>query len=167
MRTAVLGKRWVASFGDRDELTIKCCSPYQCRYERENTSLTMALPQPFTVTVHPLTSPAYPHAYSCAYEQGNTSSPNALIYVGGLTSGPHTALDLSKTLLLALDDAGLGYSIWECRMRSSFTGWGYSCLKDDVEDIAALVKYLMGLGKKRVVLLGSSTGEVTFTYRLP
>ncbi|KAJ8114259.1 hypothetical protein OPT61_g3812 [Boeremia exigua] len=118
----------------------------------------MALPPPFSTTVHPFTSPTSPQAYSCAYERGNPSSRNALIYIGGLTSGPHTTLELLNTLLSFLDDTGLGYSIWEARMRSSFTGWGYSSLENDVEDIAALVKYLGRLGKERVVLLGSSTG---------
>ncbi|KAJ4984845.1 UPF0613 protein PB24D3.06c 1 [Stagonosporopsis vannaccii] len=118
----------------------------------------MALPRPFLVTVHPFTSLASPHAYSCAYERGKTSSRNALVYIGGLTSGPHTALHISQALLSALDDAKLQYSIWECRIRSSYTGWGHSSLKDDVEDIAALVKHLRDLGKNKVVLLGSSTG---------
>lgn len=43
-------------------------------------------------------------------------------------------------------------------MRSSYTGWGYSSLKDDVADIAALVKYLRGKGKEKIVLMGHSTG---------
>lgn len=118
----------------------------------------MALPQPITVTVHPFLSSANPHAYACAYEHGNTSSNNALVYIGGLTSGPHTALSLSQSVLSALEEFDLGYSIWEFRMRSSYTGWGYSSLNKDVEDIAELVNYLTSLGKKRVVLLGSSTG---------
>ncbi|KAH6642142.1 hypothetical protein C7974DRAFT_350419 [Boeremia exigua] len=118
----------------------------------------MELPQPFSVIVHPLRSPTEPHAYSCAYERGNTSSRNALVYIGGLTGGLHTAVELMHHLLLALEDAELGYSIWESRMRSSYAGWGYSSLENDAEDIAALVNYLIGLGKKRVVLLGSSTG---------
>lgn len=118
----------------------------------------MALPRPFTVTVHPFLSPSDPHTYSCAYERGNPSSRNAIVYIGGLTSGPHSASSLSQTLLNTLDNACLGYSIWESRMRSSYGGWGYSSLMNDVEDIAALVRYLLGLGKEKVVLLGSSTG---------
>lgn len=125
----------------------------------------MTLPQPFSVTVHPFTSPTPHDAFSCAYERGNTSSRNALVYIGGLTSGPHTTVSILHTLLLALDDAGLGYSIWEFRMRSSYTGWGYSSLANDVEDIAALVKYLISLGKKRIVLLGSSTGNISLAAK--
>lgn len=122
--------------------------------------LVMALSQPFSVTVHPFSSPTGSQSYSCAYERGNASCRNALVYIGGLTSGPHTALALPQTLLSVLDDAGSQYSIWECRMRSSYTGWGYSSLKHDVEDIAALVRYLRGIRKNKVVLLGSSTGKV-------
>lgn len=62
------------------------------------------------------------------------------------------------TVLHKLNDANLGYSIWEFRMRSSYTGFGYSSLANDVEDITALLQYLKGLGKETVVLMGSSTG---------
>lgn len=127
----------------------------------------MALPRPISVTVHPFISPARPHGYSSAYERGNTLSCNAIVYIGGLTSGPHTALDISQTLLTALDDAKLGYSIWEFCMRSSYSGWGYSSLKNDVEDVAPLVKYLIDIGKSRVVLLGSSTGKFTCIQKFP
>jgi hypothetical protein len=52
----------------------------------------------------------------------------------------------------------LDYSLWEFRMRSSYTGFGYSSLANDVEDTAALVTYLRGIGKKKIVLIGSSSG---------
>lgn len=118
----------------------------------------MTLCKPYPVTVHPFTSLT---PYSCAYERGRASSPNALVYIGGLTSGPHTTPALD-TVFEVLNDARLGYSLWEFRMRSSYTGFGHSSLSNDVEDIAALVKYLRELGKKRIVLLGSSTGMHDF-----
>ena len=115
----------------------------------------MMTSKPFTVTVHCLTSPT-PH--SCAYERGVPSSRNALIFIGGLTSGPHASPQLNS-LIQALQDAPeLEYSFWEFRMRSSYTGFGYSSLANDAEDVAALVEYLKGLGKGKIVLLGSSTG---------
>jgi hypothetical protein len=43
-------------------------------------------------------------------------------------------------------------------MRSSYAGFGYSSLANDVEDTAALVRYLRGIGKEKIVLMGSSTG---------
>jgi hypothetical protein len=52
----------------------------------------------------------------------------------------------------------LGFSLWEFRMRSSYSGFGCSSLANDVEDTAALVRYLRAIGKEKVVLMGSSTG---------
>ncbi|KAF2441633.1 DUF1749-domain-containing protein [Karstenula rhodostoma CBS 690.94] len=43
-------------------------------------------------------------------------------------------------------------------MRSSYTGFGYSSLSNDVQDISALVSYLRTLGKEKIVLCGASTG---------
>jgi len=111
--------------------------------------------KPFTVTVHPFTSPT-PH--SRAYERGNTSSRNALVFIGGLTSGPHTTPQLEPLVQTLSGDPDLSFSFWEFRMRSSYTGFGYSSLANDVEDIAASVKYLKEIGKEKIVLLGSSTG---------
>lgn len=108
---------------------------------------------PFKVTVHPFPSPT---SHSCAYERG-TSSRNALVFIGGLTSGPHTSPQLN-TLVQALDSSSLEYSLWEFRMRSSYTGFGYSSLANDAEDIAAIVSYLKSIGKVNIVLLGSSSG---------
>ncbi|KAF2826050.1 DUF1749-domain-containing protein [Ophiobolus disseminans] len=118
--------------------------------------------KPFAVTVHPFPS-ATPS--SCAYERGAPSSRHALVFIGGLTSGPHTTPQL-EPLIQALEiDTGLSYSFWDFRMRSSYTGFGYSSLANDVEDVAALVKYLRGVGRERVVVLGSSTGcQAILTY---
>jgi pimeloyl-ACP methyl ester carboxylesterase len=110
---------------------------------------------PFAVTVHPFPSPT-PH--SCAYERGPSSARNALVFIGGLTSGPHsTDLDFLANMLEHGSPA-LSYSLWEFRMRSSYSGFGYSSLANDVEDMAALVQYLRGIGKEKIVLMGASTG---------
>ena len=58
-----------------------------------------------------------------------------------------------------LESSTLDYSLWEFRMRSSYTGFGYSSLANDVEDMAALVRYLRGIGKQAIVLMGASTGS--------
>ncbi|KAH8708359.1 hypothetical protein GQ44DRAFT_628263 [Phaeosphaeriaceae sp. PMI808] len=109
---------------------------------------------PFPVVVHPFPSQL---PFSCAYERGDGQCRNALVFIGGLTSGPHTTqLDsLVKTLQASPD---LSYSCWEFRMRSSYTGFGYSSLANDAEDLSSLVNYLKDLGKEKIVLLGSSTG---------
>jgi pimeloyl-ACP methyl ester carboxylesterase len=116
----------------------------------------MASHHPFSVTVHPHPSP---NRGACAYELGNTSSKNALVFIGGLGDGPHT-VPFIRTVAKHLQSTGieLGYSVFELRLRSSFIGFGTSSLSNDVDDIAALVKYLRGLGKEKIVLFGHSTG---------
>ena len=117
--------------------------------------LTMAPEGAFQVTVHPYNSPT---RGSCAYEHGDTSSRNALIFIGGLSDGPHTTeyvRIVGNKLLRRID---LSYSVFEIRMRSSFNGFGCSSLKNDVEDISSLVRYLRGIGREKIVLMGHSTG---------
>jgi pimeloyl-ACP methyl ester carboxylesterase len=109
----------------------------------------------FPVTVHPFTSPT---PSSCAYERGDPSSRNALVFLGGLTSGPHTSPQ-AEALEALQAHPELNYSFWEFRMRSSYAGFGFSSLANDAEDLAALVTYLKSIGKEKVVLLGNSTGS--------
>jgi hypothetical protein len=111
--------------------------------------------KPFPVTVHSFTS-ATP--LSCAYERGDPSSRNALVFLGGLTSGPHTSPQAEPLVEALQAHPELNYSFWEFRMRSSYTGFGFSSLANDAEDLGALVTYLKSIGKEKVVLLGSSTG---------
>lgn len=112
---------------------------------------------PFSVLVHPYRSPT---RGACAYELGEPSSPNALVFVGGLKDGPHTT-PFVRTIAdsLSASNVDLGYSLFEFRLRSSFTGFGTSSLEHDVEDMAALVTYLRGLGRKKIVFMGHSTGS--------
>ncbi|CRK15560.1 hypothetical protein BN1723_010711 [Verticillium longisporum] len=109
----------------------------------------------FPVIVHPFQSPT---PDSCAYEIGSKASSNALIFIGGLTGGPHPSRT-PLTLAHGLADASeLNYSVWEFRMRSSYSGFGFSSIANDVEDIKALVTYLRSRGKNKIVLMGVSTG---------
>ncbi|KAI1102250.1 hypothetical protein F4804DRAFT_313717, partial [Jackrogersella minutella] len=110
----------------------------------------------FPVTVHPFESPT-PHA--CAYEVGLTNAKNALVFIGGLGDGPHT-VPYPRAIAKHLEtEPELSYSVFEFRLTSSFSGFGFARLADDVADISALVKYLRSIGKERVVLLGHSTGS--------
>ncbi|RCI16679.1 hypothetical protein L249_2960 [Ophiocordyceps polyrhachis-furcata BCC 54312] len=110
---------------------------------------------PFSVLVHPYRSPT---RGACAYETGNTSARNAVIFIGGLGDGPHTTPYI-RTVSKRLEKANhLSYSVFEIRLRSAFTGFGTASLKDDIEDIAALVKHLRHLGREKIVLFGHSTG---------
>lgn len=108
------------------------------------------------MTVHPYPSPKVRNA--CAYELGPSSARNAIIFIGGLTDGPHTVPYIRTVASKIQDAAGLDYSVFEIRMRSSFFGFAWSSLAKDVEDISALVKYLRGLGKQKIILFGHSTG---------
>lgn len=120
-----------------------------------------SLAAPFPVTVHPYTSPT---PYSCAYELGSSRAQNALVFIGGLGDGPHT-VPYIRTIAKQLEfTKKLSYSVFELRMTSSFSAFGYSRLSDDVKDISALVRYLRGIGKRKIVLMGHSTGcQVTRT----
>lgn len=111
---------------------------------------------PFPVTVHPYPSPKVRQA--CAYELGPSSARNAIVFIGGLTDGPHTVPYIRTVAAKIQATAGLDYSVFEIRMRSSFFGFAWSSLSKDVEDISALVKYLRGLGKQKIILFGHSTG---------
>ena len=116
-------------------------------------------PSPFPVTVHTFKSPSL-EADSHAYESGNTTASNALVFIGGLTDGPHTVPCIRTVAdrLAGPEASGLDYSVFEIRMASSFGGFGYSSLARDVADISALVGYLKELGRKKIVLFGHSTG---------
>ncbi|KAI8634628.1 dolichol-phosphate mannosyltransferase [Xylariaceae sp. FL1651] len=110
----------------------------------------------FTTTVHPFSSPT-PHA--CAYEVGLQNAKNALVFIGGLGDGPHT-VPYPRAIARRLEaEEELSYSVFEFRLKSSFSGFGFSRLVDDVAEISALVKYLRSIGKDRVVLMGHSTGS--------
>lgn len=119
---------------------------------------------PFQVTVHPYQSPT---PGSCAYEQGDSSAPNALVFIGGLTDGPHTTAYIRVVARHLAERKDLGYSVFEIRMRSSFIGFGTSSLMQDVDDISALVRYLRGIGRKKIVLMGHSTGTQVKTRKNP
>ncbi|TQV92628.1 Protein of unknown function DUF1749 [Cordyceps javanica] len=115
----------------------------------------MSAPSPFSVTAHPYNSRV---RGACAYELGPTTAKNAILFIGGLFDGPHT-VPYTRAVARFVEEANdLDYSIFEIRMRSSFTGFGMSSLKKDVEDISALVKYLRAIGREKVVLFGHSTG---------
>ncbi|PSR90374.1 duf1749 domain-containing protein [Coniella lustricola] len=110
----------------------------------------------FTVKAHPYASPGVKSAH--LYELGASSARNALLFVGGLMDGPHTVPYVPKLAAELEFAAGLSYSVVEIRIRSSFSGFGWGSLTEDVEDISAAVKYLRGIGKEKVVLMGHSTG---------
>lgn len=111
---------------------------------------------PFPVTVHAYESKGVKHA--CAYELGSSPARNALVFIGGLTDGPHTVPYIRTVAAKMEATTDLSYSVFEIRIRSSFSGFACGSLAEDVEDISAVVKYLRSIGKEKVVLMGHSTG---------
>lgn len=112
------------------------------------------LPAPFTVTVHPYPSKV---KHACAYELGSPAK-NALVFIGGLTDGPHTVPYIRTVAAKIEATTGIDYSVFEIRIHSSFDGFGWGSLAQDVEDISAVVKYLRSIGKETIILMGHSTG---------
>ncbi|KAK7957324.1 uncharacterized protein PG986_006546 [Apiospora aurea] len=112
----------------------------------------------FPTTVHRFESPT-PH--NTAFETGLADAQNALVFIGGLGDGPFTVY-YPRALSAAFSEQGnaadLSYSLFEFRLGSSYTQFGFKRLSDDLADIAALVRYLRSLGKRRIVLMGHSTG---------
>ncbi|KAK3682630.1 hypothetical protein B0T22DRAFT_471631 [Podospora appendiculata] len=120
-----------------------------------NTSTT------FPVTVHEYPS-AQPGRFVHAYEHGvssTTPATNALVFIGGLGDGPHGVPYVRTIARTIAHEAGLDFSVFEVRLSSSFSGWGYGSLAQDVKEIGRFVGYLRAtMGKKKVVLMGHSTG---------
>ncbi|KAM7205047.1 Protein of unknown function (DUF1749) domain containing protein [Rhypophila sp. PSN 637] len=103
------------------------------------------------------------------------SNRNALVFIGGLGDGPSTvpyirhivrnliyarlqppsSSETSQARSLRLRP----WTVFEVRLSSAFSGWGNSSLSQDVNEIAAVVRYLRStLNKRTVVLMGHSTG---------
>jgi pimeloyl-ACP methyl ester carboxylesterase len=109
----------------------------------------------------------YEHLPSDAISNSNWNTlpraENALIFVGGLGDGPHTipyvrtlATHLFGSALLPLSSR---YSVFEARLSSAFSAFGHASLAQDARELADLVRYLrVTLGKKKVVIMGHSTG---------
>lgn len=58
----------------------------------------------------------------------------------------------------------LHWSLCQLHMRSSYLGFGTGSLGRDFEDMSACVSYLQNRGKKRIVLMGHSTGAQNSIY---
>ena len=58
----------------------------------------------------------------------------------------------------------INWSFCQLHMRSSYMGFGTGSMKRDFEDISACVSYLRAAGKRRIVLMGHSTGSQNSIY---
>ncbi|ORX89052.1 DUF1749-domain-containing protein [Basidiobolus meristosporus CBS 931.73] len=90
------------------------------------------------------------------FESGDASSPGCVVFIAGLTDGFHAV-----PYLPVLNDTvnRLGYSLVQVLLSSSYHGYGVSSLSKDASEIDELIEYLVNKkGKKKIVLLGHSTG---------
>ncbi|CCC10598.1 hypothetical protein SMACR_12611 [Sordaria macrospora] len=118
--------------------------------------------QPYRVVVHnyPSHDPES-NRFAQAYEyETNRHKRTALIFVGGLGDGPH-GIPYVKFLADSAIAGESDYAVYEPRLSSAFSAWGYGSLSNDVKEISALVKYLRHrktFRVDRIVLMGHSTG---------
>ncbi|KXX79549.1 hypothetical protein MMYC01_203134 [Madurella mycetomatis] len=119
------------------------------------------LPTPSTAIHQPPSRPVQTYEHLPASPSPSQQTPvpqNAVVFIGGLGDGPHT-IPYVRTLAQHLTSSNPSYSVFEARLSSAFSAFGYSSLAQDAREIADLVRYLRkGLGRKRVVLMGHSTG---------
>jgi Protein of unknown function (DUF1749) len=99
------------------------------------------------------------HLYSLeprlvAFESGPPTS-DAVVFVGGLNDG------LAALPVLPQLHEGLAQARWSLVqpiLSSSYKQWGQNSIDSDAAEINRLCEYLANKGKKRIVLLGHSTG---------
>ncbi|KAK9708908.1 hypothetical protein K7432_009348 [Basidiobolus ranarum] len=90
------------------------------------------------------------------FESGDPSSLDCVVFIGGLTDG-FQAVPYLPQLNVTVNN--LGYSLVQTLLSSSYHGYGVSSLSKDAAEIDELIDYLVNKkGKKRIVLLGHSTG---------
>lgn len=117
--------------------------------------------QPYRILVHnyPARDPNS-NRFAQAYQhETNGHKRNALIFVGGLGDGPH-GIPYVKQIADSLVGES-DFTVYEPRLSSAFSAWGYGSLHNDVKEISALVKYLRTTATfktDRIVLMGHSTG---------
>ncbi|KKY23572.1 putative dolichol-phosphate mannosyltransferase [Phaeomoniella chlamydospora] len=116
-----------------------------------------------TLKSHPQPLACYVHFYSTdptltAYELPSPNATKAIILIGGYTDGPHT-LGLVQTTAAHLATTLPEWSVFEIRMSSSYSGCGHGSLDQDIKEISKLVRYLRGIGKQKIVIIGHSTGS--------
>lgn len=146
------------------------------------STTTTAPPPSYPVQVHHYPSPTSPTRLVQTYQHlplftsptpQQPAPQNALIFIGGLGDGPHTIpypRRLAQHLFLTTPTLPpeQRYAVFEARLSSAFAGFGTASLARDVAELRGLVRFLRrrrrpeegggGLGMRRVVLMGHSTG---------
>lgn len=93
-------------------------------------------------------------AFEYTHQDGSKSCENIVLFVSGLNEGIAT-LGYPRFLSTRLPDK---WSLAEVLLRSSYKGFGFTSLQTDIEDIGDCVAYFRRKGKKKIVILGHSTG---------
>lgn len=83
------------------------------------------------------------------------NTDKALIVIGGLTDGILT-VPYHQPLSVALSKHN--WSVFQIEFTSSHSGWGTGSLNRDSEEIHQLIEYLLSIGKKKIGIMGHSTG---------
>jgi pimeloyl-ACP methyl ester carboxylesterase len=83
-----------------------------------------------------------------------SSSPNLLLWIGGLTDTYHS-VSYVYTLAASLPSS---WSLAQVNLSSAGSGWGVSSLDQDVRELDSLIQHFRAQGKGKVVLMGHSTG---------
>ncbi|KAK3391931.1 hypothetical protein B0T20DRAFT_422594 [Sordaria brevicollis] len=117
--------------------------------------------QPYRVLVHNYPShDPNSNRFAQAYQhETNGHKRNALIFLGGLGDGPHGIPYVKQIADSLLGESD--FTVYEPRLSSAFSAWGYGSLEQDVKEISALVKYLRTTATsktEKIVLMGHSTG---------
>lgn len=89
------------------------------------------------------------------FESGDIESPDSLLFIGGLGDSL-SAVPWLRPLSQKL--AQNEWSLVQVLLTSSGAGFGNASVEDDAKEIKSCLEYLKDIGKRRVVLVGHSTG---------
>ncbi|GAA5891650.1 hypothetical protein JCM6882_006156 [Rhodosporidiobolus microsporus] len=95
-------------------------------------------------------------AFEFASPSSSPSSPNLVLFIGGLSD---SFLSVPYLQRLNATLASHGWGLAQAQLRSAGHGWGGANVKEDAEQLGAIVRYFREeQGKEKVVLFGHSTG---------
>ena len=97
-----------------------------------------------------------------AFESGPASAQRKLVVLGGLSDGM-LACPYVPQLSSAL--AAEGWSVVQPNLRSSYMQWGFGSLTEDVDDLTALLDFLVSRrGAHQLAICGHSTGAQVIAH---
>lgn len=121
---------------------------------------TSQLVNKVTMDMHVAPAQGVLHSYGpgkVAFEHTPTATPSSklVLFIGGLGDAIGS---VAYVPVLARALVECGWSVAEIQMDSSYGGWGLGSIMKDAQEVGRCVEYFMHSGKKRIVLLGQSTG---------